>query len=298
MANYTSILAVMTDTESGRAPLETALRLGRKFGCRVDVLHVRADASSALPLVGEAMSGAMVDEMIAVADREGAERAARVRSLVETLCERDETPLVDPESDVDGLSVAWLEDFGAEDQVVAMRAARSDLTVLARPNESHAAIGLLTLNAALMQSGRPVVAAPPMTEAQLADSEKPISGFIRKICIFWNGSVHVVRAITASLPFLAQADEVSILTVDEEEWFAPADDVQLYLKRHGIQAQLHQTGPVEGDEGTCLLERAERLDADMLIMGAYTRSKVRRIILGSVTSTVIEDAPIPVFLCH
>ena len=298
MDGYTSILAIITDPISGRAPLETALRLGRKFNCRVDALHVRADASSALPLVGEAMSGAMVDEMIAVADRESNARADQVRALVETLCQRDGIDLVDQDADADGVQVAWLEDCGAEDQVVAVRAARSDLTVLARPYEGNAALGLMTLNAALMQSGRPVVAAPPMTDAQLEEPDKPISGVIRKICIFWNGSPHVVRAITASLPFLRQADEVSILTVDEEEWFAPADDVQLYLARHGVESKLHQTGPVEGEEGACLLERAEKLGADMLIMGAYTRSKVRRIILGSVTSTVIEDAPIPVFLCH
>ena len=68
MSSIMNVLAVVSDAVSGKAVLETALRVGRHLDCHIDALHVRSDPAAALPLVGEAMSGAMVDEMMGVAD--------------------------------------------------------------------------------------------------------------------------------------------------------------------------------------------------------------------------------------
>jgi nucleotide-binding universal stress UspA family protein len=47
-----------------------------------------------------------------------------------------------------------------------------------------------------------------------------------------------------------------------------------------------------------LLEAAGAANADLMVMGAYTRSKVRQLILGSVTGYVMRNATLPVLLCH
>ena len=43
---------------------------------------------------------------------------------------------------------------------------------------------------------------------------------------------------------------------------------------------------------------AAEAGADLMVMGAYTRSKVRQLILGSVTGYVMKNATLPVLLCH
>ena len=67
MSSIKNILAVVGDATNGRASLEAALRVGRHLDCHVEALHVRSDPTAALPLVGEAMSGALVDAMMGVA---------------------------------------------------------------------------------------------------------------------------------------------------------------------------------------------------------------------------------------
>ena len=84
-------------------------------------------------------------------------------------------------------------------------------------------MALTTLNSVLMQSGRPVLVVPPGDGASV----------FRQIALFWNGSTEATRAVAGALPFLTRAERVTVLRVEEEEWFAPTDDLEVYLARHG-----------------------------------------------------------------
>jgi nucleotide-binding universal stress UspA family protein len=44
-----------------------------------------------------------------------------------------------------------------------------------------------------------------------------------------------------------------------------------------------------------VLDLAERLDIDLLVLGSHGRSGIRRFWLGSVTEKVVQLAPCPVF---
>jgi nucleotide-binding universal stress UspA family protein len=293
MPSVRNILAVVSDAGSGRATLATALRAARHLNCHVDALHVRSDPAAALPLVGEAMSGAMVDEMMGVAEREATARADKTRAVFDQLVRGHQIPIASgsprPE---EGFSATWLEDAGIEEQVVALRACRADLVVLARPTPGNETAALMTLNSALMQSGRPVLAAPPLGDAE------PQMGPFTRIAVFWNGSSEATRAVAAALPFFLAAEQVTVLRVEEEEWFAPTDDLEAYLTRHGVRTMVSKVLPREGRTGRSLLFAAGEIGADMMVMGAYTRSKLRQLILGSVTGYVMEQAILPVLLCH
>ena len=168
MSSVKSILAVVSDPRTGRACLHTALRLGKQLECHVDAFHVLADPTAALPLVGEAMSGAMVDEMMGVAEREAGQRASLTRQMFDEVTAG--LPHSNGVSAVEGFGVSWLEESGAEEQVVALRGCRADLIVVDRPTPENETSALMTLNAALMQSGRAVVAAPPLPEDGTASS--------------------------------------------------------------------------------------------------------------------------------
>lgn len=279
MSTIKNILAVITDAAASRGAMQTALQVGGYLQCHVDALHVRPDPVAALPLVGEAMSGAMVDEMMVVAEREAGVRAKAARAMYEELRPQAQQT-----------AVSWLEDTGIEEQIVAVRACRADLILLGRPTRENETAALMTLNAALMQSGRPVLVAPP------PGSPSPTA--FNRIAVFWNGSTEATRAITAALPFLVAAAQVTVLRVEEEEWFAPTEDLEAFLGYHGVKTVVSKVLPRQGRTGAALLAATAEVGADMMVMGAYTRSKLRQLILGSVTGYVMQHATLPVLLCH
>ena len=287
-------MAVISEPVSGRATLETAIRVGRSLNCHVEAMHVRSDPAAALPLVGEAMSGAMVDEMMGVADKEAGHRAGRSRQLFEEMLTREGLKAVPgPPRAAEGFSIGWLDATGIEEQVVALRGCRADLIVVARPTQTNETAALMTLNATLMQSGRAVVTAPPLPK-----EGEPRRGPFKKIAVFWNGSTEATRAVQASLPFLMAADQVTVLRVEEEEWYAETDDLEAHLAYHGVPAVVSKVLPREGKTGRSLLFATGDIGADMMVMGAYTRSKLRQLILGSVSGYVMQQAILPVLLCH
>lgn len=288
-----NVLAVIGDPAGGRASLEAALRIGRHLACNVEAMHVRSDPTATLPLVGEAMSGAMVDEMMGVADKEAGQRANKSRAMYDDVLSRAGLKDAGGSRQGAGFSVSWLDAVGVEEQVVALRGCRADLIVVARPTPDNETAALMTLNSALMQSGRAVVAAPPLPKDGALRQ-----GPFKKIALFWNGSTEATRAVQAALPFLVAAEQVTVLRVEEEEWYAETEDLEAHLAFHGVHTIVSKVLPREGKTGRSLLFATGDIDADMMVMGAYTRSKLRQLILGSVTGYVMQHAILPVLLCH
>lgn len=286
-----NILAIVGDERTAAESLAVAFRAGRHLNAHIDAFHVRTDPTTALPLVGEAMSGVMVDEMMAVAKQETNTRADKAHHVYKQLL----TEMNIAEDDGDpckvGFGACWLEDVGLEEQVVPLRASRADLIVLSRPMTSNDVASLATLNAALMHTGRPVLAAPPQSARA---NGAPFS----HISVFWNGSAEATRAVAGALPFFQTADHVTILRVEEDEWYAPSEDLECYLARHGVKNVSAKVLPRDGRTGYSLLAATSDVGADMMVMGAYTRSKLRQLMMGSVTGYVMENATLPVLLAH
>ncbi len=290
MSGYKTILVPVGDAESGVASLEVALRVAAAFAGHVVGLHVRVDPATAVPLVGEGMSGAMVEEMMAAAEKQAASRAEAARRAFEDTCARHGVPqaAVPP---VAGFSAEWVDVVGREEEVVAWRGRLSDLLVMARPRDAGESRATMTTNAALMESGRPLLLAPP----------EPPAGLGRTVAIAWNGSAEAGRAVTMAMPLLARAEAVSILAVVEDEHSdgAPAADLAAYLAWHGIEARCDKlTVAPHAHAGEALMAECVDLGADLVVMGAYTHSRLRQLILGGVTRYVLHHAPLPCLLCH
>jgi nucleotide-binding universal stress UspA family protein len=282
MTGIKVILVPICDADTGAIPLETALQLGARFQASVRALHVRADPSAAVPLVGEGMSGTMVEEMMNVAEQQAAERASRVRAMFEGLCGRYPPG-------PGGAGESLIERVGREEETAACFAKFSDLVVCAKPKQDRDPATALTLNAALMEGGRPVLLMPNVVNGKLGG----------RIAIAWNGSTEATRAIHAALPFLTEASAVTVLAAEDEESpdFGSAELAQ-YLGHHGVSATAHRFSPNGRDEGEALLAEAASVHADMLVMGAYTHSRLRQLILGGVTRHIMSHATIPVLLSH
>ena len=291
MTEFKTALVPLSESEGVDASLDAAFGLAATFGTHVLGLHVRSDPTTAVPLVGEGMSGGMVEEMMTMAERQAAERADKVRAAFDAACTRHAIPRAD--SPVEGPSAAWLDITGREEEAIAWRGRLADLVIMGRPADGLDPAALLNLNAALMESGKPLLLTPPTPPAALG----------RRVAIAWNGSAEAGRAVAAALPLLRRAEAVTILTATESGAQSaplappPASELASYLSWHGIAATT-QVVPAGANAGVVLLEQCAGLGADLLVMGAYTHSRLRQLILGGVTRHVLGHAPIPLFLCH
>lgn len=131
----------------------------------------------------------------------------------------------------------------------------------------------------------------------LAD-ETALSIPVRRACIAWDGSEQAAAALRAAVPLLAPCEAVTVITVDETSGGFPAADSLGYLARHGIRATIQQRERRESIEHTLALAITEA-HADLVVMGAYGKSRVREFLFGGVTAHFLnEDAAPALLLAH
>ncbi len=146
------------------------------------------------------------------------------------------------------------------------------------------------LNAALFDTGRPVLVTPPETPELVGT----------KVAIAWNGRTEATRAVAAALPFLQNAGKVVILTTETDRTpSSVAMELADYLACHHIEADTWVFAR-RGDTpvAEALLRECTALNIDLLVMGAFSHSRMRELILGGVTRYVLAKAQIPILMAH
>lgn len=123
------------------------------------------------------------------------------------------------------------------------------------------------------------------------------------VAIAWDGSAGALRAVHAALPLLARAARVTVLDNLHHqpsflEHWRPGFELFGYLQRHGIAAQPGSIGEYGKGIGSDLLQSAETIGADLLVMGCYGHTRLREWVLGGATREVLEQATIPVLMVH
>ncbi|MDH5749942.1 MAG: universal stress protein [Rhodospirillales bacterium] len=287
--SYKTILIPVDGTETSQSALEMAFSVAQTTSAHLDVLHVRSDPKDVVPLLGEGMSGAMIEEMFDLAEKEAVARAARARDSFEDLCGRYNIPIANVPSPGAEVTACWIEETGREDEITIRRGRLCDLIVMARHTKETDAASALTLNAALFETSRPVLVAPP--------ASKPT--FNGNLAIAWNGSAEAAHAVSSAMPFISKAELVTVLTAESDQTsLAIAPDLATYLAWHGVHAELRSFPAGAAQIGAALLKGCADVGASMLVMGAYTHSRMRQLILGGVTRHVLAEATIPVLMTH
>ncbi len=249
---------------------------------------VRVDASSVAPLAGEGLSGAMIEDMMAATEREGAAQAVRLAALFgDAVAAAGLT--VDSAPSATGSSASLQTLTGRDEDILPTLAQLADLTILPSPRDDADGSGADRLHAVLFDSGRPVLIAPPAAAVCIG----------KRCCVAWNGSTEAAASLAAILPWLRRAEAVRVLHATEyQRRGAAAEAVLPYLALHGVQADLVAFQPRNRDLGAGLLAAAAAFDADLLGMGAYSHSRLRQLILGGVTRHVLGHATMPVLMCR
>jgi nucleotide-binding universal stress UspA family protein len=281
---YKTILVPGLDATCRPAALELALRVARMGGGRVEYLHVHPDAEAqARGVAAMDVESAMFADQIraALLDADKACVAAG-RKTFDSFCTREK---LTPES---AASAQFRETEGDAVAAIVAEACYADLVVLGRP---EAPGDLVDSDAGdiLVGSGRPVL----LTASARCDNP------IETVAIAWKESAASVHAVTAAMPLLRAARQIHIVGVAEGEDAPDVERLAAALGRHGLTAKTHLLRCDGAGACDALLETAVRkLEAGVLVMGAYGHSRAREFVLGGFTRRVLHAAPLPVLLAH
>jgi nucleotide-binding universal stress UspA family protein len=281
-----TILAPVAGSDMDRRVLSLAFSVARRFDAHLEVLFVAPEPQDVIPIVGEGMSGLIIEEMMGAAEKETKKRLANAESAY--LVAREAAGIAEANAPQATLqpTCAWRRDDGREDETVARRGRLFDLVVIGRdPREAAAS---LTFDACLMETGRPLLVTPEVVPADVG----------AKVMIAWNGGVESARAVTSSMPLLRQASEITIVSVGEvPHGRATAQALADQFVWHGVKANV-DLRPDQSNVAAALMDAAEKCGADSIVLGAYSHSRFKEMILGGVTQDMLAKCSLPLWIMH
>ncbi|GAB4478986.1 MAG: universal stress protein [Burkholderiaceae bacterium] len=187
----------------------------------------------------------------------------------------------------------WRTAEGDIAEAVALHARYADL-VIVNQTDPDADTRSNFADAILPWVDRPVLVVPYAGEFKTLGN---------RVLVAWNASREAARAVTDALPFLQRAQHVTVLSIAGKPGGTafgdvPGADVAVYLARHGVKVDVAPTVAADVDAGNEILSRAYDYGADLIVMGAYGRSRVREIVFGGATRTVLQSMTVPVLMSH
>jgi nucleotide-binding universal stress UspA family protein len=226
------------------------------------------------------------------ASEEQASQVEQAREHLASSCAANGVPLLQSNQEPDAPpSACWHESEGAYVRLAAQRAAAFDLVIAASASVTESLRSVA--EQVLLETRRPVLLAPAHSTTKLTD----------EAIIAWDESPECWHAISAAIPFLDVARSVSVLSVDKNsvDRRPSQADVLAYLHCHGIHAtaQVISPPPESRSVGDMLLTTAAEHDCGLLVMGAYSHSRLRQLFLGGATRDILRNASTrPVLMAH
>jgi len=174
----------------------------------------------------------------------------------------------------------------------ATRARAFDLAVVPQP-EGEGVWEQELIEAVLFDSGRPALVVPYIHRGEAQ---------IERVLVAWDGSKEAARAVHDALPLLRWAKAVEVLTIHTEKRRAdaliPGADLATHLARHGLRVSAKDLDGVGISVTEALLSHAADTAVDLVVMGGYAHSRLRRLVFGSATSGILSAMTSPVLMAH
>ena len=284
------ILVPLPGSAGHTGQIETALSAAKALGAHVQALFI----SQPPPVM---RGGLTATEMGRTATlpvnwhAEERERTARdAREVFAQACALVGIPMLSANDEPGSpLAASWREAEGSYVEIAVQRAAAFDLMVAASATVMESLMAIAEQS--LLQTRRPVLLAPARPQSDLTDS----------VMIAWDESPECWHAVSAAIPFMQLAKSVRVISVDRDASNRQASQAEVlaYLRCHGIGATAQVVAPELRSVGDTLLAAGAEHEAGLLIMGAYSHSRLREMLLGGATRHILKNASArPVLLAH
>jgi len=275
---YKTILVYCDATPGAPARLKVAADLAQRFDSHLIGLHVRQPFQA--PMFTDATMA--MDALYATYDE-----TVRTDEAAASAAFREATG-------GSGISTEWRVASGLADDALIESGRFADLVVLSQyePGGPPSATPSNLVEHVVMTAERPVLVVPYIGAA------KPPGN---NVMLCWNATREAVRAATAALPVLKTAASVTLLMIDPakpSDGKEPGADIAQWLVRHGVKVALQRDSAEGSDVGGVMLSRAADRQIDLIVMGIYGHSRMREMVLGGASRTLLATMTVPLLVAH
>jgi nucleotide-binding universal stress UspA family protein len=263
-----NILVLIHDDNGQEARLQAALDLTRALNSHLTCVDLTIIPEVVGDYIGT--TGVLFGE-------EQEREAKNRRTLLERLSHED-------------VSYDWIDRTGFVAQTIEQQAGLTDLIVLGREKPGTLFPHMVdVIGDLLFRLAKPILIVPP--------ESRPLNLF-GQVLIAWDGSRNAEAALQAAMPLLGHAENVTLFYVDDGSLVIPVEEAARYLSRHGIEPMIRREAAGSARPGKAILTEAGRGLYDLIVMGAYSRSRTIETIFGGASRSLLEQATAPVFMAH
>jgi nucleotide-binding universal stress UspA family protein len=277
---FKNLLVHVDDTKACAARVRAAIDLAIAHGAHLCGVYVIGDTSPAT-----FAGGYLPPETMEMLRRELGERADAALARFTEEAQRNQISF---ETRTDRVV------FAAMAQALATHARYADVVILGQVDPDEPAASAFLPEEVTLASGRPTLVIPYIG---------PQATLGQRVTVAWDASREAARAVNDALPILTRAQAVGVVTVNPSETpfghgEQPGADIALHLARHGIKVDVQRIESRDVDVANIILSHIADQSSDLLVMGAYGHSRLRELVLGGVTRTILHDMTVPVFMAH
>lgn len=277
--SYRDIVVHLTLDPRNAARTQIAIGMARRFGARISGLYTVPP-----PNVPYYMGEYIPTELIQKQMDEAQKASVGAKQDFLSTCASA------------GIEHRWLSSDLAPVEALRLAARCSDIAIVGQPDPNPSDPAAIPYGTDVLphelalQAGRPILAVPYAGSA-------PELG--RRILVAWNGKREAARALHDAMPLLRGAEVVHLITLGpERKGRAALAEIADHLQRHGLRLESAVIAANGTKVGQALLNEAKSRGCDMMVMGAFGHSRLREMVFGGVTETVLGSMTLPVLLSN
>ena len=277
---YKDLLVHVDDSKGCAARVEAAVELAIAHDAHLTGVSLLTD-----PAPSSFVQGYLPQDVVDMLQRQARERADAALGRFAEVAKRNQISF---ETRIDRVL------YTAMAEALATNARYADLVILGQAGPDDADVPRYLPEEVTLASGRPSLVIPCIG---------PGATLGQRVSVAWDASREAARAVNDALPILQRAQAVGVVTVNPREGpfghgEQPGADIALHLARHGIKVEVQRVESREVDVANTILSHIADRSSDLLVMGAYGHSRLRELVLGGVTRTILHDMTVPVFMAH
>ncbi len=291
-----TFLALLDEDADNKEILSYIQSIIGENNAHIKGLWVTSSPDYQLSIVGQGLPATVTEKIITETMEKSKKDESFIENLFESWCRDDNIPLLHSFAYEDiaqksAITASFVSHIGKPLEAIAKIGRVADFIISSKERWAQSESQQDRIHAALFETARPVILLPSQIVC------KPIEN----IAIAWNGKSEASHAVARAKPFLKQAKKVWIYVAPSERTSMDlGSDLMFYLSQHGVMAEIVEINREDyhNNVGSAIHAQALEHNVDLLIMGAWSRSRLRQLVLGGLTNYMLQKAEMPVMMAR